>query len=70
MCNRKTWYRCGWCGWPCDENGLSLNITIEDANKLCEENADSEPELVNGSCCPGGDMEDEYADIRRREYIE
>lgn len=50
-------YRCGWCGYPVDQNGSPLSEikTNIDANRYLDEHKDCTEVHVNGFCCPCGD---------------
>jgi len=43
-------YRCGWCGHPTDSEGEPLSP------KEIESWVESKSELLNGRCCPNGDL--------------
>lgn len=40
-------YRCGWCGMPCDKEGIAMG---NDAPQTT-----SETVTLSGDCCPDGD---------------
>jgi hypothetical protein len=48
-------FRCGWCGWPCNEDGSCMEISNDAADAYLKEHESSEVECVNGACCPNGD---------------
>ena len=50
----KILYRCGWCGWPCYEDGSCIEIDNDAAEKYLKDNKGAEEVLVNGACCPNG----------------
>ena len=47
-------YRCGWCGFPTNENGQCLNdAALEKAKNIIETYGDGiHTHLNNGDCCP------------------
>lgn len=49
--------RCGWCGFPCLEDGSHVpGIDDPDqASAYLEKNKDADVNQVNGVCCPNGD---------------
>lgn len=47
-------FRCGWCGFPCKDNGECLEMNNGEANEYLLKHKDSEEKLVNGYCCPNG----------------
>lgn len=49
-------YRCGWCGYPVDQNGDELHGVHDtaSADEYLEAHHGAEEVLVDGVCCPGG----------------
>ena len=45
-------YRCGWCGFPTDENGRNLHgETFKRVVNIIEEHGDGHTEKTTGDCC-------------------
>ena len=47
-------FRCGWCGWPCHEDGLCIEIDNDQAEEYLKKHEAAETKFVNGACCPNG----------------
>lgn len=52
MTTTKHWYRCGWCGQFCDDEG---NPKTEPSLDWQGDHAIPHTIHINGKCCPYGD---------------
>lgn len=50
-------YRCGWCGYPTDQNGVCLkDEPLKKAMKIIGTYRDNDhTHKLHGDCCPNGD---------------
>ena len=62
-----TIYRCGWCGTPTYEDGTPIDGDTCEWDKYLAEHEHCEVGLVNGACCPAGDMSEK--DIVSRQMM-
>lgn len=53
-------YRCGWCGYPVQENGEPLPEIKDndDADKYLSKNISAKVKRVNSFCCKKGKQDD------------
>ena len=47
-------FRCGWCGWPCNEDGSCIKMDNDQADEYLKKHKEAKEKHVNGACCPNG----------------